>query len=405
MTKEEYLNKRTELYNQANNLISEGKVDEANNLMDQMKELDTSFENEARAMANLNALKDQTIVPTIADNTALFGAVGTQITTENAEDVAHMQEIAFAKVLMGGVEDLSDKELAAFTDVQNAVAVKGNEIVVPMTTSKKIWSEIVESHPILADLEPTYIPGDITIIKADENSDDEAEVDEATVGKDLNIATGALIVLRGIEYSRTATLSFKIKKMGIEDFLAYVQKKIAEKMSNALAAAVYKGKGAVEGKATQQIGATTNLPESQIVTVADATKVDYDTLVDMVSKVKSAYLGKAVIYARNSTIWNVLAKIKDANKRPLFIPDLVNNSGVGRILSFVVKPDEVVGENEIFFGNLKDGYAENINLNMTIMTEDHIKTRMTDYVGYMIADGDRVTDKAFAMIKWSNPAA
>ena len=48
MNKEQYLEKRNELMTQAQNLINEGKIDEANKTMDSVKELDAKFEDRKR---------------------------------------------------------------------------------------------------------------------------------------------------------------------------------------------------------------------------------------------------------------------------------------------------------------------------------------------------------------------
>jgi len=65
----------------------------------------------------------------------------------------------------------------------------------------------------------------------------------------------------------------------------------------------------------------------------------------------------------------------------------------------VVKEEDAVNEGEILIGNVGRGYAMNVNENMTIYTEEHIKKRYTDYMGYAIVDGDVLTNKAFALIR------
>ena len=64
MEKERYLEMRNGLYTEAENLINVGKIDEGNAKMQEIKDLDTKFENEAAAMANLNALNK---VPTVTN--------------------------------------------------------------------------------------------------------------------------------------------------------------------------------------------------------------------------------------------------------------------------------------------------------------------------------------------------
>lgn len=56
MTRTEYETKRKTLINEAETLIGEGKVEEANKMMDNVTELDQNFEAAAKAAANLKAL-------------------------------------------------------------------------------------------------------------------------------------------------------------------------------------------------------------------------------------------------------------------------------------------------------------------------------------------------------------
>ena len=56
-------------------------------------------------------------------------------------------------------------------------------------------------------------------------------------------------------------------------------------------------------------------------------------------------------------------------------------------------------DGEILLSNASDGYHLNVNKEISMMTEDHIKARSTDYVGYGIMDGNVVTGKAHALLK------
>ena len=59
MNKQEYLEKRQVLMNEAEGLINEGKIEEANAKMEEVKQLDNQWEEIAKAQANLNALNEQ----------------------------------------------------------------------------------------------------------------------------------------------------------------------------------------------------------------------------------------------------------------------------------------------------------------------------------------------------------
>ena len=56
MKKDEYLDKRKDLLNQAQKAIDGGKLDEAAKITKQVQDFDATFEAEGKAQANLNAL-------------------------------------------------------------------------------------------------------------------------------------------------------------------------------------------------------------------------------------------------------------------------------------------------------------------------------------------------------------
>ena len=135
----------------------------------------------------------------------------------------------------------------------------------------------------------------------------------------------------------------------------------------------------------------------QVVTYA-GTEPTYKEITDARSKIKSGYSAGLAIYANSTTIWTKLANILDANERPIFIPDLATG-GLYRVLGMPVKEDDSMKDGEILMSNASTGYSMNINKEMTMLPEDHVKERKTDYCGYAIADGNAVTTKAHALMK------
>ena len=114
----------------------------------------------------------------------------------------------------------------------------------------------------------------------------------------------------------------------------------------------------------------------------------------------SSYVNGAAIYANNATIWSTLANLVDGNGRPMFIADVMSG-GVGRIFGRVVKADASIPEGEILVGNPNAGYIANINEDITMYKEEHVRERLTDYMGYAIVDGDVVDTQAFVILKVS----
>jgi HK97 family phage major capsid protein len=177
-------------------------------------------------------------------------------------------------------------------------------------------------------------------------------------------------------------------------------------MGAALAKAVVSGKGKPgEGDAwkAQPKGVVTALEAEattpQVVTYDTSTDdLTYDKMAEAMGLIKSTYKNGAAIYAKSTTIWGKLAVLKDNDGRPLFIPD-VTSGGVGRIFGVPVKEEDSVADDNILLGNMRRGYAANVNENVTLYMEEHVKERYTDYMSYSLVDGSPLTTKAFAYIK------
>src|SRR5690606_1794705 len=113
--------------------------------------------------------------------------------------------------------------------------------------------------------------------------------------------------------------------------------------------------------------------------IVEYAELAYEDITNAISKIHSSLLGGVAIYVNNTTIWNVLANLKDGQGRPLFIPD-VTSGGVGRMFGFTVKADGSLKDGEVLFGNANKGYILNTNEPMKMVTQDHAKSRETDYV-------------------------
>lgn len=405
MNKQEYLEKRKALLGEAENLLNEGKLEEFEAKEQEIKDLDDQFEKLAKARANMDALKEPVVADSVANMSRGDDGV---LATHNTTTFKNDQEIylnAWAKNMMGMT--LEGEEKQVFDKVNNEYrnqvqTAQEHAVLIPETVRDGIWREAGELHPILGDVRMTFVPGDLTILREEDSGDDAEWYDENTEVKDSDFAVGELN-LTGCELAKNIPISWKLRKMSIPDFIAYITTLLAEKMGAALAKAIVSGKGkpgAGDSFKPEPRGIVTALEAEsgtpQIVEFVE--KLDYEDLTKAMGLIKSAYKSGAAIYAKSNTIWNVLANLKDQTGRPLFIPD-VTAGGVGRIFGLPVKEEDAVNEGEILIGNVGRGYAMNVNENMTIYTEEHIKKRYTDYMGYAIVDGDVLTNKAFALIR------
>lgn len=268
---------------------------------------------------------------------------------------------------------------------------ENSQILIPKTVAAGIWKRAEEQYPLWADTSKFNVKGNLTIMKGSASKDAEW-YDEATKVDTDELKFGELN-LTGHELAKAVQVTWKLKKMAVQEFEAYIIREIGDRMGIALSKAVYAGSGVKEPK-----GIKTTLTADATKQLITTDELKYTDLTKMMSTIFSAYANGATIYANNNTVWTTLANLVDGVGRPLFIPDVVGSNGVGRVLGRLVKVDATIPDGEILLGNVSDGYVANIQENITMYREDFIRDRLTDYMGYAIVDGGVRDEKAFAIL-------
>lgn len=414
MDYEAYKAMREKLQAEAQGMIDAGKIAEANEKMEAIKKLDQNWDETTKAQANMKALEGeqrgvcvQNVTGTVSVGNGVTGektAMGTAGESEELTNKSEEYKIAWAKSMMG--QKLSQEENKCFEMVNEAFThtTKNTGIIIPESVTKGIWTEVGEIYPYWNDVAKTYVNGTLTMLM-EESSTEAGWYEEDTKTEDGK-ETFRKMSLSGCELSRAITVSWKLKEMAIEDFIPYIQRKMAEKMGAAL------GYGATHGKGQPGTGDTFKPEPLGIVTALEKESgtpqiveykkggLKYTDLTKARGKIKSGYAGGVKIYANADTIWNELANVQDANGRPILMADVVSG-GVYRVLSMEVKEDDSMADGEILMSNPQRGYAANVNKEISMTTEDHAKERTTDYCAYAIVDGTMVTSKAHALLKVS----
>ena len=405
-----YLEMRNELCREARELIDSGEIEKANEKMAEVRKLDEDWDEAAKAQANMRALEGEerkinvqnlSGIPTAmpAQETANMGSAGVE---DEMTNKSKLYKIAWAKSIMG--QKLTQEEGECYRMVNEAFThtTKNTGILIPETVAKGIWEEIGEVYPYWSDVAKTYVKGVLSMIMEDGSS--EAGWYEEDVETEDGKETFKEITLSGCELSRAVTVSWKLKEMAVEDFIPYIQRKMAAKMGAALGYGVTHGRGKPGTGDTfkpEPMGIVTALEkqkDTQQISEYTKGKLEYTNLTEARSKIKGGYANGLKIYANSNTIWNELANVKDANGRPILMSDVVNG-GVYRVLSMEVKEDDSMRDGEILMSNPQRGYTANVNKNISMTTEEHSKARKTDYCGYAIVDGGMVTPKAHALLK------
>jgi len=410
----EYFEARGMLLNEAQVLIEAGKTEEANAKMKEVEELDNSWDEFATAQANLNALNQSgrqvTDITALGSgkNTESAASVSFDSTGENSEKRELLDTDAYRKAWLHAMKGqaLTTEETGLIDSVgslYNVEKASEHQLVIPTTVRKGIWTKAEELHPVINDLSTTFVKGDIVIIKDTSAASDADWIDEDDESKDADFSEGE-IRLTGCEISKSVTISWKLKKMNDQDYESYLIDRLAEKVGNTIAKALFTGKGKPAQEDTfkaQARGVLTALKAEKgtprIVNYEDM--IGYSDLTAVMAKVKGVYKSTGAFYATGNTIWTQLANILDKNGRPIFMPDSISANIVGRIFGVPVKEEDGMEDGSLLLGNYGKGYAFNFNETMSIYREDHVKTRKTDYMAYGIADGDLIDTEAFCLLR------
>lgn len=392
MKKDKYLEAREKLMAEAKELLGGGNLDGFEAKKKEVEALDAAFDAEAAAEANLNALEG---------GARVSGDAKPAIAGKKADEIAASAEYrrAFLKSMMR--KELDADERGAFQLVNTTQAAGSHSALIPTVMMKDIWEEMGQLHPVIADAAPsrTYVKGKVSIPYAD-ISGDGAWTAETTATSEGTLTSGS-VDLDAYDLSKGITVSWKLYEMSLDNFEAFLRRKLSEKVSNALAAAHFTGTGSTNTQPTGVITAMeaeTNTP--QVVTYTAANGIGYTNIITAMSKITAGYFSGSSIYATSATIWTLLAGIVDNVKQPIFIPD-VTASGVGRMFGLPVKAEDGVTAGKVVIGNFAKGYASNMNADVELHYEEHVLARKTDYAAWTLADGKPMTTKAFAELKAS----
>lgn len=371
--------------------------------------LNAAWDKTAQRIADAKVLSDDQRVANLQDYAVQKKDVVTtdgvsfvpQAQTADAVDSASdAYTNAWAKMMMG--KALTDADQNVISMVNAYTHTTGNTgVVIPETVADGIWELIEEQHPLWADAQKTYVNGNYTAIVSSTSSA-AAWYDEATATAD-GTETFRQIQLTGCELARAITVSWKLREMAIEDFIPFIQRKLADEMGKALSYGVAKGKGQPgvgdsfkpepKGIITA-LKAETSTPQ---VATYDTGELAYADLT--AARGAISYGGNGLrIYANAKTIWDELANVKDQNGRPIMVADPING-GVSRIFGIPVKEEDSLADGEILFSNPAAGYIANVNKDISLSTEEHVKARTADYCAYAIVDGNVTTTKAHFLLE------
>lgn len=387
MTRKEYEAKRQTLINEAETLINDGKVEEANKKMDNVTELDQNFEAEAKAAANLKALSQSPIPLARVGEGAVFDGNASG-EPEDMYDSVEYRKAFMNYVLKGTAIPEKFKNASATTKTTDVGSVISptvvNRIVEKMESMGMLLPLVTRTSFAAGATVPTSSVKPVATWVAEGGTSDKQK---KTTGQ---------IDIKGYKLRCAIAMTLETSVMSLQVFEAVFIKSVSEAMVKAQETAFISGTGVGQPKGvlTETVEAGHNI---DLAANADPT---YQTLVEAEAALDLAY--------ENGAVWNMTKKtfmkfigMVDANKQPIARVNYGINGKPERTLlgRLVVLNDymtslgaDIEADTVVAFLFDWSDYMFNTNYNMVVKSYEDNDTEDQITKAVMICDG-KVIDK------------
>lgn len=316
-----YKEERENLLNKAESLINDNKVDEANKIIAQVKELDIN-------QANNNAFNDNlgSIHKDFRNNNNMTFEGGEKMRREETKE--YNQD--FFNYMMGK------------TFNNDMATTKSAGAVIPTTTFNGVLDNIRKQTGIISKVRVLNIPGKMVIPQSQIIEGATWHTEGEEIGDTTKTPTN--ITLSGYELAKLFSMSVATQSMSIKEFEQYLTIELGNAMSTTLNDAILHGTGT--GQLTGVIQGTT-WDGSNSKEYAEATV--FSDLVQGMSLLSSNFRQNACWFLNSTTLYKILSKV-DTNGNPVFTQGTAE-SPVMKLMGKEIVIDDYIEEDTILFGD------------------------------------------------------
>lgn len=387
MTRNEYETKRKALINEAEALINEGKLEDANGKMDAVTKLDQDFEAAAKASANLRALAQPPVPLAGVGEGAVFNPCNQDETADMYDSIEYRK--AFMNYVLNGTTIPTKFVNAAATTKTTDVGA-----VISPTVLNRIVEKMETTGTILPLVTKTAFAAGVTAPTSSVKP--EATWVAEGAGSDTQKKTTGQIDIKGYKLRCAISMTLETSVMSLQVFETVFVNSVSEAMVKAQEKSFINGSGTGQPKGVL----TETVADGQNIGLAVSADPTYQTLVDAEAALPLAY--------ENGAVWNMTKKtfmkfigMVDTNKQPIArvnygIDGKPERTLLGRrvvlndymtSLGAAIAKDTVVA----FLFDWSD-YMFNTNYNMVVKSYEDNDTEDQVTKAVMICDG-KVIDK------------
>jgi HK97 family phage major capsid protein len=392
MNRNEYLEKRNKLLDEAQGLIDSGKLTEYEAKAKEITDLDAAFEKQAQALANMNALKND---PKVVD---VFGAAGKVVdaidASANSDDI--FNSIEYRKAFMRNV--LKNEPIPAkFVNADANTKTTDASAVIPTTVMEKIIEKLEASGMVLPLVTRTAYKGGLTIPTSSVKPTATWVAEGVTSDRQKKtVATAGNITFTYFKLRCAISVSLEVDTMALPVFETTFITNVVDAMTKALEQAIISGTGTGQPKGILAETVATG----QNVDIAATSAPEYATLTTAEGLLPLAYENGAVWFMTKKTFMTFIG-MPDENGQPIARVNYGISGKPERFLlgrpvilndymssyAATVQADTIVA----FLFNPKD-YVLNTNYQMTVKKYEDNDTDDMVTKAVMLVDG-KVVDK------------
>lgn len=402
--KEEYLNYRKTMLDEAEQMINEGKIEEGNAKLEDVKELDEDFEAFAQTKANLAALsgaQPQVNLENLMGNSSVQGAV-IAVTDNNNPGQDMYDSLEYRNAFMNNVihgtpipeRFKNSNENTKTTDVAT---------VIPTTTMNKIIEKLETVGRIYAKVMKTAFKGGLAIPTSTVKP--VASWVAEGKGSDRQKKTTGKITFNYYKLRCAISMSIETQTMALSAFEAKFVENVTTAMIKAIEQGIFTGTGSTGGQMTGFL--TETVTDDKKVMITKAGKITYKDLCAAEAALPEEYENGAEWYMRKATFFNQIAAMTDSNGQPVARVNVgINGKPVYNILGRPVNftqympayADTVEADTIVACIYDMSAYVINTNLAMTVKRYEDNETDDQVTKAIMIVDGKSTENESLVEI-------
>lgn len=357
MTKKQYETKRNELLTEAQNLINQGKTEEAQAKMDEVEKLDDKWAEIAKAQANFNALNREPVPMNPFGATGgmvdMMGGRNTELEKENVYDSVEYRK-AFMNYVVNGTK-IPDR----FTNASETTKTTDVGAVISPTVVNRIIEKMETTGMILPLVTNTSYAAGASVPKSTVKPVATWVAEGGTSDKQKK--TTGNIDIKGYKLRCAVAMTLETSVMSLKIFEDSFVKNVAEAMVKAQDQAFLLGDG--NGKPKGVLKETVSADKN--VDIADAALPTYSTLVEAEAALPLAYENRAVWNMTKKTFMEFIGMV-DNNKQPI----ARTNYGLDG------KPERTLLGRRVVLNEYMDNFKKSV-------TEDTVVAFLFDWSDYM----------------------